>query len=363
MPVVHVHGAGIIGLTVAHELRRRGHRVTVVDRSPASGASRVAAGMLAPGAETWHGEEQILRLGLASLGLWPALAEDLGVPLLRTGTLLVGHDTGDLEQVRRQSDLLARHGRPVEVLRRAALADLEPGLGRLAGGALLPEEASVDPRAVCAALLDRVDVVPAGGRLAPPDHTVIATGSVLPAPYRRLVRGVRGEILRLRMRPDDLPGRTVRGWVAGQPIYLVPRADGGLVAGATTEEHDAPPAVSAGGVLRLLAAARALWPATDRAELVEAAAGDRPATADGLPLVGPVDPVGPVGPVDPEHPRTLLAAGHYRHGVLLAPLTARIVADHLDGHPDGQRPTDDPGLAAMVAPSRLPAPTQEGARR
>jgi glycine oxidase len=131
-----------------------------------------------------------------------------------------------------------------------------------------------------------------------------------------MVRGVRGEILRLRS--DDPPPRTIRGWVHGVPIYVVPRASGEVVVGATSEEHDAPPVVTAGGVLRLLAAARELWSALDRAELGEATARDRPGTPDNLPLVGPTGD------------GVVLAAGHYRHGVLLAPLTARLVADHLE---------------------------------
>ncbi|GAA1505261.1 FAD-dependent oxidoreductase [Nocardioides humi] len=312
---VDVVGAGIIGLTAAEELSRRGHDVVVVDPQPAGGASYAAAGMLSPAAEVWHGEEEILRLGLASLEQWPALAARLGVELRRAGTLLVGYDGGDLQQVERQVALLAGHGRHVELLGRAGVRSAEPALARVAGGALLPDEASVDPRAVCAALLDRVALREA--RRPDAEATVIATGVTLPEPWAAAVSGVRGEILRLRS--DDSPRRTVRGWVGGEAVYLVPRGDDRVLLGATSEAHQAPPVVSAGGVLRLLAAGRALWPALDRAELVEATARDRPATADGLPLVGPTG-------VD----RVVLAAGHYRHGVLLAPLTARLVADHLE---------------------------------
>ena len=90
---VEVLGAGIVGLTVADELLRRGHEVVVVDPRPASGASYAAAGMLSPAAEVWYGEEDVLRLGSASLRLWPALAHRLGVELRRCGTLLVAtHD-------------------------------------------------------------------------------------------------------------------------------------------------------------------------------------------------------------------------------------------------------------------------------
>jgi glycine oxidase len=312
---VKILGAGIIGLSVADELLGRGHAVTVVDPAPGTGASYAAAGMLSPSAELWHGEEELLRLGQESLALWPEYAGRLEVPLRTGGTLLVGYDVGDLQQVERQVGLLERYGAPVELLDAAGVTRLEPGLGRVRGGALLVTDPSVDPRAVVAGLLSRVPVVAAdpGGRH---DVTVMATGSRLPAPYDRLVRGVRGEILRLRS--DDPPARTVRGWVQGEPVYLVPRGSGEVVVGATSEEHDGHPVVTAGGVRRLLVAACAMWPALDRAELVEATARDRPGTPDNLPLVGPAGD------------GAVLAAGHYRHGVLLAPLTARLVADHLE---------------------------------
>lgn len=352
---VEVLGAGIIGLSVAEELGRRGYDVTVVDPRPVGGASYAAAGMLSPAAEVWHGEEDVLRLGAASLALWPELAARLGVALRRRGTLLVGYDAGDLRQVHRQVALLERHGCAAEALDRAGVRAHEPSLARAAGGVLLPDEASVDPREVCAALLDRVRLRagPTGstGSTGPTgaDVTVVATGARLPAPWSHLVTGVRGEILRLRS--EDPPERTVRGWVAGVPVYLVPRGDGRVVLGATTEQHDTPPVVTAGGVLRLLAAARQLWPALDRAELVEAVARDRPASADGLPLVGPSGVEGVV-----------LAAGHHRHGVLLAPLTARLVADHLDAglDPGAVDAAVDPRRFGRAGPRR---PSSGGLRR
>lgn len=314
---VTVRGAGIIGLAVAEELVRRGHGVLVVDPAPARGASYAAAGMLSPAAEVWHGEDDVLRLGLASLALWPDFARRLDVRVQEGGTLLVGADAGDLQQVERQVALLARHGVPTETWTRPQVADQEPSLARIAGAAWVPGEGSVDPRQVCAALLERVRVEPEDPAGSPPaDVTVLATGSVLPEPHEHLVRGVRGEILRLRT--DDPPSRTVRGWVAGEPVYLVPRGSE-VVVGATSEEHDEPPVVTAGGVLRLLAAARVLWPALDRAELVETTVRDRPGTLDGLPLIGWTG-----------RPGELLAAGHYRHGVLLAPLTAQLVADAIE---------------------------------
>lgn len=313
---IRVLGAGIVGLACAEELLGRGHAVEVVDPAPGTGASHAAAGMLSPAGELWHGEADLFRLGAASAALWPSYAERLGVPLHATGTLLAGADAGDVQEIDRQVELLARSGIAAEALTRRELQAREPALGRVVGGALLPDDHSVDPRAVVAALLERVPVVPTRSATEV-DVTVIATGARLPAPYADLVRPVRGEILRVRT--ADAPGCTVRGLVHGEPVYVVPRAGTDeVVIGATSEEHDAAPVPTVEGVFRLLEGARALVPGLDRAEFVEAIARDRPGTRDNLPLIGSVDD------------GVVLAAGHYRHGVLLAPLTARFVADHIE---------------------------------
>jgi glycine oxidase len=313
-----VLGAGIVGLAVAEELLRRGHHVEVVDPAPGSGASHAAAGMLAPAGELWHREEAVHRLGRSSAARWPAFAARLGVPLHATGTLLAAADHGDLQLLDRQVALVRAAGEQVVELGRRDLLATEPRLGRVVGGALLPDDHSVDPRAVVAALLARVPVVatPSTRRA---EVTVVATGAVLPAPYTGMVRPVRGEILRLRAGLPDLPERTVRAWINGEQVYVVPRPGGEVVVGATQEEHVGAPIVTVQGAWRLLDAARRLLPGLDRAEMVEATARDRPGTADNLPLVGPTD-----------DPAVVLAAGHFRHGVLLAPLTARLVADHLE---------------------------------
>jgi glycine oxidase len=315
---VHVLGAGIVGLACADELVARGHDVTVVDPAPGSGASAVAAGMLSPGGEAWWGEPDVHRLGAASARLWPAYAARLGVPLHDHGTLVVGHDAADRLDVERQAEVLATMGVDAGLLTATQVRALEPALGRVAGGLALRDWA-VDPRAVVAALLRRLaEQVHARPPVEDADAVVVATGSRLPAPWTSLVRGVRGEVVRLRT--DDPPRHVVRGWVAGEPVYVVPRAGGEVVVGATVEEHDTGPVPTAGGVLRLLRAARVLLPSLDRAEVLGCEARDRPATADHLPLIGPT-----------HDPRTFLAAGHFRHGVLLAPLTAQLLADAVEG--------------------------------
>jgi glycine oxidase len=364
---VLVRGAGIVGLAVTDELARRGHAVRVVDPSPGSGASYAAAGMLSPSAEVWWGEEALLDLGVRSAREWPRWAARLGVDLHPRGTLLVGHDHGDLQQVERQAALLASLGGRAQPWTAAEVRRREPTLGRVAGGLHLPDDHAVDPRAVVAALRARLHVAPTVPDGFRPDVEVVATGAVLPAPWTPLVRGVRGEVLRLRT--DDPPAAVVRGWVRGEPVYVVPRGPAGprrpggapvpveVVVGATSEEHDAPPVVTAGGVLRLLDAACTLLPGLERAELVEATARDRPATPDHLPLVGPAP-----GPTDAGGgPRVLLAAGLFRHGVLLAPLVARLVADQVE-HDVPPEPALDPRrLAHLLAATETtdqPTPDQ-----
>jgi glycine oxidase len=314
---VRVLGAGIVGLSVADELIRRGHDVTVVDPAPGSGASYAAAGMLSPAGEAWYGEESLTRLCLSSLALWPDFASRLGVPVHTRGTLLVGVDAGDVQQVERQLAVLDLAGVSYERLGRRELLGHEPGLGRVAGGAFLAEDHSVDPRAVVAALLGRLgDRVGDGAEAA--DLTVIATGAQLPAPYSSLIRAVRGDVVRVRT--QEPVERTVRAWAHGEQVYVVPRTDSDeVVIGATSEERDGPLLPTVEGVWRLLDSARRVLPALDRASVVEVTSRDRPGTADNLPLVGPT-----------QEPGVVLAAGAYRNGVLLAPLIARLVADHVD---------------------------------
>ncbi|NYG60344.1 glycine oxidase [Nocardioides daedukensis] len=333
---VLVRGAGIIGLSVADELARRGHEVTVIDPTPGAGASHAAAGMLSPSSEVWHGEEEILRLGLRSMALWAEYAERLGVAVHRTGTLLVGHDRGDLQQVERQARLLGT----AELLGNTAVRALEPRLHpRVAGGLLLADDHSVDPRAVVGALRRRVDVVPdIGAEAFGAEKMVLATGAHLPQPWSHLVRGVRGEIIRGHC--VDPPTRTVRGWVRGRQVYVVPRTGGGIVIGATSEEHDAPPEVTLGGIHALIEDARTLLSGLDRATFTEAIARDRPASPDHLPLIGRA----------PGRDDVVLAAGLFRHGVLLAPLAAQLVADAVEGAPPD----------SALDPSRFESSSQEG---
>ncbi|MCW2807652.1 MAG: glycine oxidase [Marmoricola sp.] len=353
---VVVVGGGIVGLACADELVGAGHHVRLFDPAPASGATYAAAGMLAPGGEAWFGEETLLRLGVDSLGRWPAYAAALEkrsghhLDLRAGGTLLVAADRDDLAEVRRARALLDSNGVRAEELDRRALRRYEPTLsGRVMGGALLPNDRHVNPRRVAEALLavlgDRVvrarataaadGVVLDDGSRITADVVVLATGAA-GMPH---VRPVRGEVVRVRS--HDAPTRVLRARVHGEQVYVVPRADGELVIGATEEEHPAgegTPLPTVGRVARLLETARALVPGLDTAELLEVVARDRPGSPDNGPLLGPVASPGPA--------RVLLAGGHHRGGVLLAPVTAAALRAHVDG-------LDVPQAALPFSPDRF----------
>lgn len=359
-----VVGAGVIGLSCAWAAARDGMSVTVVDPAPATGASWVAGGMLAPVTEAWPGEEPLLEMGAESLLRWPsfaaALASDAGTPAgLRTeGTLVVAAGAGDRAELDELAGYLARLGRDVERVTARELRRLEPSIGPdVRGGLSVPGDLAVDNRtllAVLRAACERAGVhfvvaaaarVNAGvvelgdGRELSADEVLVAAGahsSALHASLAGLVRPVKGEILRLRHRTGALPPpvRTVRGVVEGRHVYLVPRDDGGLVIGATQYEagFDTDPTV--GGVRDLLRDAERLVPAVAEYALVESAAGLRPGSPDNLPLIGRLGP------------GVLAATGHGRNGILLAPITSEAVLALLRGTPI-------PAAAIAADPGRL----------
>jgi glycine oxidase len=372
---VAVIGAGVIGLASAWRLAQRGASVAVVDPAPGSGASGVAAGMLAPVTEARLGEDALLRLNRASWAHWPDFAAAVEAAAGRAigyrsdGTLMVALDADDRAVL---DDLAARHramGLRVEPLRGRAARALEPGLAPgVRGGLLAADERSVDPQALVDALLaageaagvvlvrapvvrvvgsldrDRVtgvEVGPAGGIVAGPGVTrdrshVIEAGTVvvaagcrsrdlagLPDRVRPPVRPVKGQVLTLRQPPGEpLITRTLRGIVRGASVYLVPRDDGRIVVGATVEERGWDTTATAGGAYELLRDALALVPGLDDAELVAARAGLRPGSPDDLPMVGPSGVDGLV-----------IATGHHRNGILLTPVTADLVAAVVAGGP------------------------------
>jgi glycine oxidase len=332
---VAVIGAGPIGLAIAWRCASRGMRVAVHDPAPGSGASGVAAGMLAPVAEAYFGEVALTRLLTESAARWPDFADelsrltDLDIGYRTEGTLVVGLTGDDLTEVRRLSTYQQELGLPITPLRPAELRAREPLLAPgVRGGAHAPGDHQVDPRRLVAALrvaAERAGVtyVPAAVRaLSDVDAAavVVAAGCGAAALTGLPVRPVKGQILRLRASAGAAPGfrHVIRGYADGRPVYLVPRADGEVVVGATVEERG-DTTVTAGAVLDLLRAAADLVPEIGEYDLVEARAGVRPGTPDNAPILGPL----------PGRPDVIVAAGHYRHGVVLAPVTADLVADLL----------------------------------
>ncbi len=355
---VLVAGGGVAGLVAAWRAAQAGRSVCLVDsRALGAGASYVAAGMLAPVTEADPREPALLELGLAAAQRWPGFAEELeavtgqGVALRRTGSLVVARDSDEAEALERVREVARGLGVAMERLLPSEARRLERALAPTVRLALhAPDDHSVDPRLVTAALADaargagavlrpREEVaemladgpgvtglrLASGERLAGTD-TVLAMGAWagevpgLPASARVPVRPVKGQLLRLRD-PDGpgLLGRTVR-FEGG---YIVPRADGRYVLGATQEERGFDTAITAGALYELLRDASELVPGVLELELEEALAGLRPATPDNAPVLG--RPEGVDG--------LIWAGGHHRNGILLAPVTGDAVLRALDGEP------------------------------
>jgi glycine oxidase len=344
---VVVIGGGVIGLAIAWRCARVGLTVTVCDEQPGRGASWAAAGMLAPVTEAHYGEEALLALNLASARRWPSFAVELqdagGIDVgLRTdGTLAVAYDDDDLTALDELGRFQAELGLSVERLRGRECRSLEPLLHpRIRGGLLVCGDHQVDNRRLVAALLaairergvelvaaqvaevevsagHAIGVRLAGGARVTAGAVVVAAGCWsgelrLPEAATPPVRPVKGQILRLQAgAATPVPQHSVRGLARGRSVYVVPRAGGEVVVGATVEELGFDTRVTADAVHDLLSAAIDVVPGIAELELGEALARLRPGTPDNAPILGPTDVDGLV-----------MATGHYRNGILLAPVTA-----------------------------------------
>jgi glycine oxidase len=327
---VAVVGGGVIGLSVAWRARARGLSVVVLDRGElGGGTTRVAAGMLAPASEADAQERALLALGLESARMWGAFAAELqdtsgvDVRLQTAGTLAVARDGDEKAALERELHLSERLGLRAQRLLPSAARSLEPALAPSIRLAIeFPDDHSVDPRALTDALVaacERAGVVLRPGTEVTNLDAIDAAQVVLAAgPWSAVlaplpVRPVKGQTIRLRGAP--LLERTLR-FEGG---YLVPRADGRLVLGATVEERGFDTAITALAVHDLLRDAAELVPGILECEIEELVAGLRPGTPDNAPLIGRLDD------------RVVVATGHHRNGILLAPVTARIVAAELAG--------------------------------
>jgi len=353
---VLVVGGGVIGLGIAWQARLRGLSVTLADPEPGHGASWAAAGMLAPVTEVHYGEVPLLHLNLASAARYPSFVAELedatgmSVGYRTSGTLAIAVDADDAAML---ADLYAFQQRldlPVQRITAREARRLEPALSpAIRGGLFVEHDHQIDNRLLGAALLEActragVDVRRAAVRelrIGPDDRvlggtlddgatidtaqTVLAAGCWsaavlgLPPSARPPVRPVKGQILRIQGRPEPaFLGHNVRGIVQGSQVYVVPRASGRLVVGATAEEQGFDTTVTAGAVHTLLRDAYALLPDIAELELVETHAGLRPGSPDNAPLIG-------AGAVE----GLVVATGHYRNGILLTPVTADATAELL----------------------------------
>lgn len=342
---VAIAGGGVIGGAIALELARAGLRVCVFDRQkPGQEASWASAGIISPAPEN---PGMIAAVGLAkrSAALYPefvALVEETSgqsTGFRRKGTLQALLSRDAKEEL---STIIALHhglGLKAEPLRADDAREFEPALSEEVEAAVLrPEEASIDNRLLTAAVFEAAqrggaEIVPASGvkgiwregaccrglllenEKVEAQWTVIAAGcfssTIEGVSAYAPVKPAKGQMIALRA--DDLEMERVL-W--SEKIYLVPRNDGRILAGATVEYVGFDKSVTAGGIERILGAAIEVVPGLKDARIEETWAGLRPDSADHLPILGPTDLEGLV-----------MATGHFRSGILLTPVTARLVRE------------------------------------
>jgi glycine oxidase len=348
---IAIIGAGVAGLGVGLELARRGFEVSVFERDEVgAGASRAAAGMLAPTAEVTFEEEALLRLGQQSLAMYPEFVRDLedasGVDVdYRTeGTLMVALDRDDAEHLDHVHHYHRELGLEVERLSAEEARALEAGLvPNLHSALFIGSDHQIDPRRLTRALaraferaggtlvehmgVRRVECEPRVEAVITDDGTRIGAETVLvaagawspqiegiPAEIMPRVRPVRGQMLAVDLGEPALCRHVIRA----PDAYLVPKSDGRLIVGATSEEMGFDPELTAGGVFELLRGAWECLPGIYDQHLIDMWTGFRPVTLDNLPVLGPCELDG-----------LWFGTGHGRNGILLTPLTAIALADSI----------------------------------
>ncbi|MEM8793704.1 MAG: glycine oxidase ThiO [Pseudomonadota bacterium] len=312
MSTATVIGAGVAGLTTALELHRAGLDVTVIDRADGLGPAQCtwwAGGMLAPWCERESAEDAVIELGRTAADWW----DDATGGVMRAGTLVIAP-----QRDRQELNRFARRTSNFETIGEDRIAALEPDLaGRFRDALFFAEEAHLDPRKALHALAGRLTEtgveIRFGTDTAPPADLTIDCRGLAAADELTDLRGVKGEMLLIRTRDITL-NRPIRLLHPRHPIYIVPRADGIFMLGATMIESADRSRITARSMLELLGAAYALHPAFAEAEILETGVDARPAFLDNLPRVI-------------ADGARIWVNGLYRHGFLLAPATARRAAE------------------------------------
>jgi glycine oxidase len=349
---VVVVGGGVIGLAIARALRLRGvRRVMLIERArPGAEASHAAAGMLAPQSEA-NGADAFFELACASRDLYPAFAEELreetgtDIELERTGTLYLAFTEKDEQEIEHRLRWQRRAGLSVEQLSADEARRLEPCISREVRAALrFPLDVQVENRRLIAALSTSIEKQ--GVRLLTETHVqslivergrtvgVETSRGVVHAPVVVLAAGawtsfltssgnaslpvsiepVRGQMLCFETNP-----RSARHVIYSPRGYLVPRLDNRLLAGSTTEHAGFEKRVTGAGVHAIMSNALEIAPAVGKLPLVDSWAGLRPRAEDEWPVIGACA----------ETQGLFYATGHYRNGILLAPLTGDVVAEQI----------------------------------
>ena len=313
MSGIVVIGAGVVGLTTGLSLAERGAKVTLIERSRVLGgnASWLAGGMLAPFCEGESAPRSVVEIGQGAIDWWAARVPGV----VRGGTLVVAppRDAGEI-------DRFAQRTRGHERADEARVAALEPDLaGRFRNGLFFAGEGHLDPRAAMRALADALPRHGAelrfgedGERLGPEAGLIIDCRGFAARAELKQLRGVRGEMVRVRTREVSFT-RSVRLLHPRIPLYVVPRANGEFMIGATMIESAEKGAVTVRSAIEMLSAAYALHPAFGEAEILEMSADVRPAFPDNEPRIE-------------EREERIFVNGFYRHGFLLAPAFAERAA-------------------------------------
>ena len=337
---VAVVGAGIIGLTSALEFSRLPEvSVTVFDPKPGLGATYAAAGMVAPCAEARANEEESFQLQQSSLVAWAGLLNAIGLPgeeLHRSGTLYVGWDASDRRQLEQLRSVIVSQGGHVESVSRDDRDDLFVGVHpSIRSGLFLPEDAWVNPDLVMERLLETLRT--SGVEFEPEavtgcgtdgsvsllsgvrkfDAVLLATGAQslggdFPE-FSNSVRPVRGVTAHLES-TDAFKGPMIRAFVRGRDFYAVNRGDGIFIVGASSEERSEM-GVELGEVERLFRDSLEVLPILEQSVLGEIRRGLRPASTTSDPFLERL-----------EGSKIVFSSGHFRHGVTLSPVTARLSA-------------------------------------